>query len=132
MSTLTIGKLAIAANVNIETIRYYQRRGLIDEPIKPKSGYRQYPVKTVDSLKFIKRSQQLGFSLAEIKELLDLGNGHCHDIKHLAEAKIITIDQQMKDLALIRKELTQLVDACETTEGSHKCALIESLSQPKP
>lgn len=132
MSTLTIGKLANSADVNIETIRYYQRRGLINEPIKPKSGYRQYPVETVDTLKFIKRSQQLGFSLAEIKELLDLGNGHCHDVKHLAEAKIDAIDHQIKDLALIRKELAQLIDACETTEGSHKCALIESLSQSKP
>ncbi len=73
---LTIGFLAGAAEVNVETVRYYQRFGIIDEPLKPFDGYRVYPPETVGRIRFIKRAKQLGFSLKEISELLELGDGH--------------------------------------------------------
>ena len=69
---LTIGKLAAAAGVNLQTVRYYQRRGLIDQPPKPSTGYRRYPRATVDRIRFIKRAQQLGFTLDDIEEMLAL------------------------------------------------------------
>lgn len=80
--------------MNIETVRYYQRVALIQEPPKPAEGYRHYPVDTVDRIKFIKRAQQLGFSLKEITELLELGNGHCVDVRACAENKRARIEQQ--------------------------------------
>ena len=127
--TLSIGKLAKAANVNVETIRYYQRIGMIKEPIKPYSGHRAYDASLVNTVKFIKRSQQLGFKLAEIKELLDLGNGHCHDVMSLAKEKSAKILKQIEDLSSMKVELDKLIDECELTENTTKCAIIDSLTK---
>ena len=98
----TIGILAKAAEVNIETIRYYQRVGLITEPVKPLQGYRTYPSETLNRIKFIKRAQQLGFSLAEIAELLELGEGSCNDVRQRAEEKKAHIEQQIHLLNNVR------------------------------
>lgn len=126
-TSLTIGFLARAANVNIETIRYYQRVGLITEPIKPEKGYRHYPMDTVDRIKFIKRAQKLGFSLNEIAELLELGDGHCDDVRQRAEHKRAIINQQITDLLALRTTLDELISACATEDNAH-CPIVETLA----
>lgn len=125
---LTIGFLAKAADVNIETIRYYQRIALITEPEKPAQGYRIYPPDTLKRIKFIKRAQQLGFSLSEIAELLELGEGSCTDVRHRAEEKRIHIDQQINDLQNLRNTLTELINACQSDSDSRHCAIVETLT----
>ncbi len=126
--TLTIGHLARAAGVNIETVRYYQRVALIQEPPKPLEGYRHYPADTVDRIKFIKRAQQLGFSLKEIAELLELGNKRCMDVRTRAEEKRAHIDQQINDLKKLRKTLDDLIKACQTDNDTAHCPIVETLS----
>jgi len=126
--TLTIGFLAKAAEVNIETIRYYQRIGLITEPDKPASGYRIYPTDTLKRIKFIKRAQQLGFSLSEIAELLQLGEGNCADVRQRAEEKRAHIDQQISDLHNLRNTLSELINACQSESDTRHCAIVETLS----
>jgi len=125
---LTIGYLARAAEVNVETVRYYQRVGLIQEPQRPQAGYRVYPPEAVDRLKFIKRAQQLGFSLKEITELLELGDGHCADVRVRAEEKRAHIDQQIKDLKNLRKTLDILIKACQTDNDTVHCPIVETLA----
>lgn len=126
--TLTIGHLARAADVNIETVRYYQRIGLIQEPKKPQTGYRVYPPETIDRIKFIKRAKILGFSLQEITELLELGDGHCNDVRIRAEEKREHIDQQIKDLKKLRKTLDTLIKTCQTAPDTARCPIVETLT----
>jgi len=126
--SLTIGFLAKAADVNIETIRYYQRIGLITEPVKPSEGYRIYPTETLMRIRFIKRAQKLGFSLSEITELLQLGEGDCDDVRQRAEEKREQIDQQIKDLKNLRGTLSELITACQTDTDTHHCAIVETLA----
>jgi len=125
--SLTIGFLARAASVNIETVRYYQRVGLIKEPAKPARGYRQYSLDNVDRIKFIKRAQKLGFSLTEIAELLELGNGHCRDVRQRAEHKREIIKQQIDDLTKMKKSLDKLIRACGKGNKAH-CPIVETLA----
>lgn len=125
---VTIGKLARSANVNVETVRYYQRVGLIEEPIKPLTGYRKYPVTCIARIHFIKRAQQLGFTLKEIAELLSLGDGHCDDVRTLAEQKRARIEAQMKDLNAMREVLDHLIDACLKESSGEHCSIIDALS----
>ena len=96
--TLSIGQLARAADVNVETIRYYHRIGLVEQPAQPASGYRRYHPRVLKQLLFIKRAQKLGFSLLEISELLQLGSGSCQDVRRRAEQRREKIDRQIKDL----------------------------------
>jgi len=126
--TLTIGKLAKQANVTIETIRYYQRKGLLNEPEKPVIGYRQYPSEAIARIRFIKRAQQSGFTLKEISELLSLNSGHCQDVQKMAEQKRQQIDEQIKDLTALRNVLDGLVKGCQQTQSTDHCSLIDSLS----
>lgn len=126
---LTIGHLAKAAEVNIETIRYYQRVKLITEPHKPTQGYRVYPEETLKRIKFIKRAQQLGFSLKEIEELLQLGEGHCEDVRQLAEIKRTQIDKQINDLKNLRNTLSQLITSCKSDSDNSHCAIVDTLSE---
>ncbi len=126
--TLTIGRLARAAGVNVETIRYYQRIGLIEEPPKPAQGYRRYPAGTVARIRFIKRAQELGFTLHEVGDLLSLNDGDCAEARALAERKRALIQARIADLEAIQHELDALIDACRRTAGGeHRCALIERL-----
>ena len=127
---MRIGKLAREAAVNVETIRYYQRRKLIDEPPKPLSGYRRYGQESVSRIRFIKRAQQLGFTLTEIGELLDLGDGCCVDVRLVAEQKRARVQAQIDDLLAIRAALDDLIVACQDSESTPRCALIEALSDP--
>lgn len=129
-SALTIGKLAAAAGVNIETIRYYQRRGLLDVPVKPLGAYRRYATTQVKRLRFIKRAQELGFTLSEIDSLLHLDSAHtCADTQELAERKLVLIKQRMTDLAAMKKVLTGLVQQCRTADGKANCPIINTLTQ---
>ncbi len=126
---LTIGLVADTADVNIETVRYYQRLGIIDEPAKPITGYRIYPAETVDRIRFIKRAQQLGFSLREIAELLQLGDGNCADVRHRAEEKQAHIKQQIKDLKKLNKTLDTLIKACHSGDNNNHCPIVETLTR---
>jgi MerR family mercuric resistance operon transcriptional regulator len=124
---LTIGRLAKRVNVNVETIRYYQRIGLIDEPVTPVYGFRKYPLQTAKNITFIKRAQRLGFSLKEIAELLQIGDGHCDDVRHRAEKKRNKIEDQIRDLQSLRNTLDQLICECKSgTDGAH-CPIVETL-----
>ena len=124
----TIGKLAQAAGVNVETIRYYQRIGLITEPPKPATGYRVYPSETIDRLRFIQRAKELGFSLQEITELLQLDQGNCRETRLLAMRKLETIQARIHDLKSMQAVLQELVDSCKDNDASQPCPIIQTLS----
>ena len=127
--SLTIGKLAAAADVNVETIRYYQRLKLLIEPAKPEQGYRLYPDEYILRVRFIKRAQQLGFTLKEIQELLELGDGHCQQVQQLAEVKLEKIEQHITDLTAMHTALKRLLIQCQTSEAdAEHCALIETIT----
>ena len=126
-SELTIGRLAKHINVNVETIRYYQRIGLIDEPASPLNGFRKYPVKTAENIIFIKRAQRLGFSLKEIAELLKIGDGHCDDVRTRAEQKRNKISEQIRDLESLRVTLDKLICECKSGKDGTHCPIVETL-----
>ncbi|MEO1765798.1 Hg(II)-responsive transcriptional regulator [Thiobacter aerophilum] len=125
---ITIGTLARKAGVNIETIRYYQRRGLLQEPPKPAEGYRLYPLEAVARVLFIKRAQRLGFSLEEIINLLRLGEGNCSETKALAMQKLSAIESRLQDLERMRRTLQQLVQQCESGVAEARCPIVASLA----
>lgn len=113
--TLTIGKLAIASSVNVETIRFYERKGILKQPQKCGS-FRYYPLEYITRIKFIKRSQQLGFTLNETKELLDLKikrQSKCSDVLSKTEVKIAEINKKIADLKQMKKSLKQLTRCCD-------------------
>lgn len=125
---LTIGKLADAAGVSVETIRYYQRLGLLDEPTKPLGGHRRYAVEQAECLRFIKRAQALGFTLSEIGGLLRLDKGcACVETRALAVSKLALIEQKIADLAALQKNLFSLVQQCDAGDGGLNCPIIEAL-----
>lgn len=126
---LTIGRLAKAAEVNVETIRYYQRVGLIVEPVKPLDGFRVYPNETIDRIRFTKRAQNLGFSLQDIAHLLELGDGHCDDVREKAEIKLDQIEAQINDLQAMRKTLKKLITECNSDNESGYCPIVQSLTE---
>lgn len=126
---LTIGKLADAAGVSIETIRYYQRRGLLDEPPKPLGGHRRYAPSQAKRLRFIKRAQALGFTLEEIGALLTLDAAcACGETRALAVRKMGLIKQKMADLAAMRQALGDLVQQCDDGNGEASCPIIDVLA----
>lgn len=127
---LTIGGLARAANVHVETIRYYQRRGLLREPERPPGGIRRYGFTDIDRLTFIKTAQQLGFSLDEIGDLLRLEDGaHCQEASALAENKMQRVREKIDRLKRIEKALSNMVDRCHAQQGNVRCPLIASLHE---
>ncbi|HBO1414526.1 Hg(II)-responsive transcriptional regulator [Pseudomonas aeruginosa] len=129
-AVLTIGKLASAAGVSVETIRYYQRRGLLDEPAKPLGGHRRYPQGIVKRLRFIKRAQALGFTLTEIGGLLTLDESRaCTETRALAAHKLVLITQKMADLAAMQQALGGLLQQCDAEDGGASCPIIEALAR---
>lgn len=127
---LTIGKLTDAAGVNIETIRYYQRRGLLDEPPKPPGGHRRYAPEQTKRLRFIKRAQPLGFTLDEVGALLTLDAAcACGETRALAVRKLGLIEQKMADLAAMRQALGGLVQQCDAGDGGANCPIIDVLAR---
>ena len=134
MLQLTIGRLAKQIGVNLETIRYYQRQGLIPEPPRLQSGYRVFPVESIERIRFIKQAQELGFSLKEVKELLNLrAEPHSSgaDVRQKVEAKIADLDEKMKTLRIIRLELVQLREVCDGTSLITDCPILKSLSSDR-
>ncbi len=128
---LTIGNLAASAGVNVETIRYYERRGLIDQPVKPKNGYRRYDKTILDRIHFIKKAQSLGFQLDEIINLLSLANGQCSEIQSLAEAKLGDVQSKVKDLQRLETVLADLVRQCDARVNKAHCPIIDALLPAK-
>ena len=132
MGYLTIGKLAKKAEVNIETIRYYERRGLISRPPRPRSGYRQYPDETFKRIDFIKRAKELGFSLKEIGELLSLRLDpatSCSDIKSRTEKKLEHIVEKIKTLEKMKSTLMEVSRACSGGGPVSECPILEALEK---
>ncbi len=131
MGAWTIGELARRAKVNVETVRYYERRGLLPEPPRRESGYRQYPHEFAARIDFIKRAQELGFSLNEISELLSLRavpDTACGDVKKRAEAKVTSIEEKIRDLQRMRGALMELISACEGRGPTSECPILDALS----
>ncbi len=128
-SRTTISKAAQRAGVGIETIRYYQRRGLIEEPAKPVEGYRIYPEQTIARVRFIKRAQELGFSLKEVKTLVELGDEKCLETRDLAVLKLELVQTKIRDLQSIENNLRDLIRYCDTRRKDEACPIYYSISQ---
>ena len=131
MSLFSIGKLAQAAQVSVETIRYYERRGLITQPPKPAQGYRTYTKATLARILFIKRAQELGFTLEEIESLLVLGESHCSEVQELAESKLVSVRSKINDLCRLERVLEGLVTQCRSNPDNTACPIVESLQPDK-
>lgn len=125
------GQVAEKAGVNIQTLRYYERRGLLARPRRLESGYRAYGQEAVDSVRFIKRAQELGFALSEIETLLGLARGgpsDCDRAQALANGKIAELDSKIASLLAMRDSLGRLVTTCELPRKQRDCPLIRSIS----
>ena len=131
MKTITISKAAKRAGVGVETIRFYERKGLIEQPLKPQDGgYRTYPIETVQRIKFVRQAQEIGFSLREIEELLSLRadpSADCSDVRERAVAKLEEVDRKMEQLGRIRSALNELIAACPGRGALRACSIMESL-----
>jgi MerR family transcriptional regulator, copper efflux regulator len=130
---LTIGELAARARVNVQTVRYYERRGLVLPPARNRAGYRQYSLEAADRIRFIRRAQELGFSLVEIEDLLALRFRHgfaCADVEARARDKIRLVEWKIGELERIRRSLESLVAACPTREPTSECPILEALEEP--
>jgi len=130
MGSITIGQLARRAGVGVETVRFYEREGLISEPPRRPSGYRDYPLETVTRIVFIRRAKELGFSLKEISELLELRvrpRRNCALVKRSADAKIADIDAKITSLRKMRRALKDLTKACDERTPTTECPILASL-----
>lgn len=123
----TISKVANELNINIETVRFYERRGLIAQPPKPDTGYRHYPEDTMNRIRFIKRAQELGFTLDEIANLLSLNDRPCSQVQDLAEHKLSAVKEKMADLRRLEKALKALLAQCQSNDDDSHCPIIDSL-----
>lgn len=130
VEALTIGRLARLGGVNLETIRYYEREGLLQKPPRTPAGYRMFPSDTARRVRFIKRAQELGFSLSEIRELLALKmkpGTNRKDIRVRAEAKIADIEQKIETLERMKKALRNMTERCDGCGPLAECPILESL-----
>lgn len=130
VTTYKIGEVARRADVNKDTVRYYEERELIPKPDRRRSGYRIFTQRHIDQIKFIKRAQQLGFTLKEIKELLELRMDEetsCSEIKKEAQAKYQDVSKKIEDLQRIKETLTDLIDSCSEEGPAGDCPILEAL-----
>ena len=128
----SIGQIAKQSGVSVETIRYYEKEGLLEKPERKDSGYRQYNGDAIDRLFFIQQAKELGFSLKEIGELLSIKsdvNTVCSDVKHLAEDKLSDIQSKIKMLRRMEKSLKKLVEACPGKAPISACPILDSLGK---
>jgi MerR family mercuric resistance operon transcriptional regulator len=125
--TRTISKLAKHLNISIETIRFYERKLLIQQPVKPAQGYRHYPDEIIDRIHFIKRAQELGFSLDEIANLLSLHDQPCDQVQALAYKKLIAVQEKKQSLLRLEEALTTLLKQCENNRNKDDCPIIDAL-----
>lgn len=129
---MTIGEVARSVGIGVETIRFYERKGLIHEPPRRTSGYRQYEAGAVRRLRFIRRAKELGFTLAEIKGLLDLRAGpetHCEDIRLELEAKVVDIEKRIADLHHMKRALRDFSRTCESSDPLGECPILIALER---
>lgn len=135
METMTIGQLARKVKVNIQTVRFYERRGLIPEPARRSSGYRQYSQDDVARIQFIKHAQQVGFTLKEISKLLSLRvdpNTTCSEVRDRAKVKIAEIEEKIGALERMKTALSKLAAKCRGEGPTSECPILESLSETAP
>jgi MerR family transcriptional regulator, copper efflux regulator len=128
--TLRIGEVARQAAVNVQTVRYYERRGLLKEPERRESGYRDYDPEAVRLLRFIKQAQELGFTLKEVEELLALRadkRRSCAEVRQAAAAKIADVDRKISSLTAIREGLSVLLNSCTKDGSTRECPILEAL-----
>ncbi len=129
---MRIGTAAEQAGVGVETVRFYEQKGLIDQPAKPKSGgFRQYPVQTVLRIRFVRSAQLLGFSLSEISELLELEAGadtRCVDVRNRAQTKREEVQARIDCLERIKLSLDELIDACPGKGQARRCSILEAIN----
>jgi Hg(II)-responsive transcriptional regulator len=129
-TTMTIGTLARAAGVHVETIRFYQRKGLMPEPDRPRGSIRRYGARDLGRVRFIKSAQRLGFSLDEVADLLKLEDGtQCSQARELGHKKLADVRTRIADLRRIEDVLADLVARCSTARGRARCPLIDALHQ---
>jgi len=134
MRDLTIGRAAREAGVGVETIRFYERQGLIEQPAKG-SGYRTYPPEVVARIRFIRQAQRIGFSLKEAQELLALRanpQADCADVRAQARHKIAKVDERISELLRVRAALEAVVASCPGHGGLSGCTILEALDQAPP
>jgi MerR family mercuric resistance operon transcriptional regulator len=132
MKPLTIGQVAQQAGVGVETVRFYERQGLLEEPARRASGYRQYPEDVIARLRFIRRAKELGFSLKEIKELLALRvdpTTTCREVKEQAQAKITDIEGKIRSLLRMKAALVELTRSCRGRGPASECPILEALEK---
>ena len=133
MQAMKIGEVAKRSGVGIETVRYYERERLLKQPARRPSGYRQYDESTLKRLEFICRSKELGFTLAEIRELLELSfapNSGCDHVRQRAEAKITDIENKIRSLQKMRRSLRNIVRQCKTKNSFEECPLVHGTADP--
>jgi MerR family copper efflux transcriptional regulator len=133
-SSMKIGELARRCDVNIDTIRYYERQGLLPLPDRQASGYRHYQIPDIARLQFVRRAKTLGFSLEEIRELLTLSDHRDDDMgqfKAVAAAKLADVDIRLAELTRIRDGLHQLIEACPGHGALSVCPILNALSSDK-
>lgn len=126
---MRIGEVAVQAGVNIQTLRYYERRGLLPEPARGNSGYRAYDPETVRLVRFIKRAQELGFALREIEDLIELRQSPRRgaEVRAVAATKVVDIERRIRQLKAMRRALGGLVAACDCDGDTPRCPIIEAL-----
>jgi MerR family transcriptional regulator, mercuric resistance operon regulatory protein len=128
---MRIGELARTVDVNVETIRYYQRIGLLELPEKPYGGMRSYNDQDLQRLRFIRRAQHLGFSLEDIRELLELSSSDCERVEELAAQKLSQVKGKLRQLRRIEWTLTKTVEQCAKRKSNQPCPIIETLGEMK-
>jgi len=132
--TLTIGEVATQAGVGVETIRFYERKGLIDRPRRPLSGFREYDEQVPRRIRFIRHAQELGFSLREIRDLLDLRidpNVSCADVKAKAVAKVAEVEDKLASLTRMRDTLLAITRSCAGEGPTSDCPILDALDEPQ-
>ena len=134
MSIYSIGQVAKQSGISVETIRYYEKEGLLKEPERKESGYRQYKQEAITRLSFIQQAKDLGFSLKEIGELLSIRsdeNNLCNEVKQLAQEKLDNIESKLKMLQRMRKSLKKLVDVCPGQAPLNECPILDALEKKR-
>ncbi len=131
MPQMTISQLARAAEVGVETVRYYQRRGLLSTPTAPPGNIRRYDDNALSRLRFVRRAQGLGFTLDEVAELLDLDEHEDRDMaRRIATQKLVRIDAQIAQLTAMKSALAELVSCCEHGSVAQPCPILHTLAHP--
>lgn len=130
IATYSISRLAASAGVHVETIRYYQRRGLLAEPKRAFGSMRRYSEADAEQVRFIKRAQGIGFTLDEITSLLDLRSGaSCEDMRSIADSKLRMIEERIAELNVLRDELVHWIADCDANETDSECPVIGHLER---